>query len=785
MRFCWCVFIGVLGLQAAWAEPAAEWRLDETPAAADEWGFRPADKTVSAVNPPGFVWRPQKNAVAYELQVASDSTFAQLAYESGRVELDCHCPPRTLEAGTYAWRLRAIDKAGKLSAWSQARTFTIDADSVAFPLPPLGELKGRIPVGHPRLFLRPEELSRLRELARGPLKSQYAALKKQCDGLLRKPPPTAEPPKYREGIDRKSEEWRITWWGNREYTIRVLDSAATLAFTRLLDGNDEYGKLARRLLLDAAGWDPKGATGYRYNDEAGMPYAYYFSRTYTFLHDYLSEADREQCRKVMRIRGKEMYDHLHPSHIWRPYGSHSNRAWHFLGEVAIAFRGEIPESDEWLDFVMNVFYCAYPVWCDDDGGWHEGLAYWRSYMSLFTWWADIMRVTFQIDAYRKPYFSRIGYYPMYLQPPGTTGNSFGDLCGKLVSSGNVSLTQMFAGQARNPYWQWYVEAHGKPSQQGGYVGFLRSANKNVKAKPPTDLPSSRLFRGIGLAALNSNLMDGKENVALLFKSSPFGTQSHGYDSNNAFLLTVFGTPVFNSSGWRDLYGSAHHQNWMWETKSTNCITVNGTGQIKHSSKSRGCITQFRTTPAMDFVSGEAAEAYGGRLRRFTRNILFVKPELILIVDELESKEPATFEWLLHSPEIMQVQPDQHVRAGVKEAECDVVFLEPANLVISQTDQFDPPPNPRVKLVEHHLTAATASAVDKCRFVTVLRPHRAGEHVPNTQQVSRDNGKLTFLADLAGERKLTATLRAGQFSAQIKDAAGKIQHRLDLAASAED
>ena len=127
-------------------------------------------------------------------------------------------------------------------------------------------------------------------------------------------------------------------------------------------GNEAYGQLARRILLDCAAWDPVGSTGYRYNDEAGMPYAYHFSRTYSFIHDLLSEEEREKCRQVMQVRGNEMYRHLYPRHLWRPYASHSNRAWHFLGEVAIAFHDEIEEADDWLWFAMNVFYNTYPVW---------------------------------------------------------------------------------------------------------------------------------------------------------------------------------------------------------------------------------------------------------------------------------------------------------------------------------------------------------------------------------------------------------------------------------------
>ncbi|NLX23675.1 MAG: DUF4962 domain-containing protein [Phycisphaerae bacterium] len=704
------------------------WRLDEKPAQAGEWGFRPADESTPEVNPPAFVWRPQAKTTTYNLQVAADADFSRQRYEVRGLTMHCHCPPHTFEPGTWHWRFRAVNEAGQPSAWSSVRTFTVKPDTAVMPMPPRDELLARIPKTHPRLFLRPEQLDDLRQRAQGDMKDSLQRLTRQCDNLLKKPPPTEEPPKYPPGTSTKSEEWRTIWWGNRVYTIAVLENAATLAFTRLLTGNDQYGQLARRLLMDAAKWDPKGATGYRYNDEAGMPYAYFFSRTYTFLHDYLSEEDRVRCREVMRIRGQEMYNHLAPRHIWRPYGSHANRAWHFLGEVGIAFLDEVPEAADWVWFAMNVFFHAYPVWSDADGGWHEGMAYWRSYISRFTWWADIMRTAMDIDAYRKPYFSQIGYYPLYLQPPGTYGGGFGDLTGRLESPGNVPLMSIFAAQAANPHWQWYVQAHKPSSPAGGYVGFLRGALPEIPAQPPTDLPTSRCFRGIGQAVFNTNLLDAAHNVSFLFKSSPFGTQSHGYDANNAFLLSAFGKPLFISSGWRDIYGSEHHTNWMWHTKSTNCITVNGQTQGKRTAAARGEILDFSTGEHFDYVVGEAGSAYGDLLERFTRRVLFAKPDLIVIHDQLVAREPATFEWRLHAPNEMHIDGRQ-VLAHNGPARCHVDFLYPADLVITQTDQFDPPPRPRVKLTEYHLTAATPAPARTAEFITVLRPYQESDGEP--------------------------------------------------------
>ncbi|NLX12565.1 MAG: DUF4962 domain-containing protein [Phycisphaerales bacterium] len=735
----------------------APWALDEKPAEPGEWGFTPADQSAAEVNPPSFVWRPQASKATYDLQVATNAEFSQDLYHVQGLTLYCHCPPRTFSPGTWYWRFRAFNNKGKPSAWSSVRSFTVKPDLPVLTMPIREDLLARIPKGHPRLFMRPEQVETLRQLAGSAQEQNLNRLIRRCDELLKTPPPTAEPPQYPLDTVKLSEEWRTIWRGNRLYTITVLDAAADLAFTWLLTGNEEYGQLARRLLLDAAKWDPKGATGYRYNDEAGMPFAYLFSRTYTFLHDYLSEDDRVVCRQVMRVRGQEMYGHLAQRHLWRPYASHANRAWHFLGEIGIAFFDEIPEAADWVWFAMNVFFNVYPVWSDSDGGWHEGMGYWNSYISRFSWWADIMRAAMDIDAYRKPYFAQIGYYPLYLQPPGSYGGGFGDLSGRRKSEYNVALMSIFATQAGNPYWQWYVQAHKPRPPEGGYVGFLRGSLPEVVARPPTDLPTSRCFRGIGQAVLNTNLLDAKDNVSFLFKASPFGTQSHGYDANNAFILYAFGQPLFISSGWRDIYGSPHHSEWMWHTKSTNCITVNGESQGKRTPAARGKILDFSSTAHFDYVSGEAGAAYGDLLERFTRRVLFVKPEIIVIHDQLIAKDPAIFEWWLHSPNEMRIE-GQRVMARNNQANCRVDFLHPLNLTISQTDQFDPPPRERVKLTEYHLTAATKSPDRKADFVTVLCPYKTDTQPPDDLRLQGIDGGYALNARLA-DGKILVLLRA--------------------------
>ncbi len=749
--------------------------LDETPAGNGEWGYRPAYKSVSTIDPPSFSWRPMKN-MTWTVQCARDRDFTDIVYSADGIESNVHTASKSLGQGRLYWRYRGRNADGGCSGWSTVRSFEITADSNKMPLPERGELLARIPDSHPRLFVRPEDMPELKRKAKGSLKDIYERLDSQCSQLLAEPPDISEPPLYPEGIVRGSEEWRGIWWGNRMRVVKALNGAATLAFTHLLGGPEKYGEEAKRILLACAEWDPKGSTGYLYNDEAGMPYAYLFSRAYTYAFDLLSDSEKDKCRKVMRIRGTEMYNHLNPSHFWKPYNSHKNRAWHFLGEVGIAFHGEIEEADDWTWFAANVFHACYPVWSDDDGGWHEGISYWWEYQERFTWFADVMRSALGIDAFDKPYYSQVGYYAMYLMPPGTYGTGFGDLVGARKPSNYIPLMTTFATQAGNPHWQWWVEKMGGPVNSseyhahGDYISYVHGALPKIAAKTPKDLPGSRLFKGTGQAYLNSNLGDGMENVQVVFKSSPFGTQSHGYEASNSFNLWAYGKHLLIRTGRRDNYGSDHHKNWMWSTRSTNCIRINGEDQPKRSPKAKGRISEFTTTPEIDIVTGET--------EHFTRTIIFVKPELIVVYDRLTPNDPAFYEYWLHAEKEIAVNGQHSITVDNDGVFCDIDFLSPGNLTFSQTNQYDPNPRPRVTLRQWHLTATTETIEGPCEFVTVYRPRNSGQDTTYKADLKKgtdaytldiDMNGLSFGADLplsAGEPCRATLKRTGKSPANV-------------------
>lgn len=701
---------------------AAAWELEEQRPGTNSWGYRPVEGSAGQVNPPAFTWAPEKKAAAYTLEIARDAAFDDRVYTVEATPWNAHAPSEILAAGNYFWRYRARDEAGAWSNWSVVRLFTVPETTRPFPKPTLEQLLQRMPGEHPRLFFRPEDLPRLRELRDGPLADRWEDLVKAGERIIANPPDTSEPPLYPEGTVHKGEEWRKIWWGNRLRAIAVADPAALLGFLYQVTGEEKYAAAGRDLLLALTEWDPDGSTEYRYNDEAAMPLLYFPARAYTWLHGYLTEEERGRVIAMMARRGEQCFNHLHGrNHLWQPYASHSNRAWHFLGELAMAFHGDIDAAPKWLDFAMTIFYTCYPVWGGEDGGWHEGMAYWASYLERFLYWVYAAKSAFDIDAFQKPYFDQAGYFAMYIAPPGAQTAGFADQGFHSNSSRGARLMGVLAGASGNGHWKWYADAHDS-SSVGGYMGFLYEAQgKPVKAIPPNDIPRDRAFHEVGIAALNSTLFDAGENIAVLFKSSPMGSQSHGYNANNSFLLTMGGKPVFIRSGRRDVHGSPHHTKWMWSTRSDNSLLVDGVGQYPHTPLAKGRITALASSAHYGIVAGEAGGSYKD-LDKWSRRILFVKPDYVVIQDVIEAKEPATFQWLLHTDEIpFEILHGNHVTWEGEPGAVDVRFLLPDALESTQSNEFDPPPAEWASftLNQWHLTVSTTQKAKTQEFIVVM------------------------------------------------------------------
>lgn len=726
----WILFSSVL--------MAAEPQISNRTANPDEWGYRPADGATVRLNPPSLTWIHEKDAASYSVQWAQKSDFSGSTTVTN-IPWPVYTHHSVLPAGSYFWRYKFTAKDGKISDWSVARRFTVQAGTTEFPMPTIAERRERVPQKHPRLFMRPEDLPRLRELATGREQKSFKKICDEADKII-KTGPTPEPTERGSARDKENDAAVKFWWPNRQQSEKACKEAEVLAFVYLISQDKKYGEAARKWVLHLASWDPDGPTNFKLNCEAGKPMLHRPARAYDWAWDMFTPEEREKIQAVTKRRIKDVWESgeiaLGVGHLNRPYNSHGNRVWHKISETGIAFLDEIPEATTWLDYAVNKFYACYPVWSDDDGGWHEGVSYWSGYMSKAVWWMQVSKSALGIDGYKKPFFSQVGDYPLYIAPPGSPNSGFGDLSCNPPSSGiggfmeyHIRAEGNQPGGAHAGYWRWWTEQW-RMKGESGWLGFLYDANLPAmpEAKAPTDLPLSKIFHGIGVASLHTTLLDSRDDVHFLMKSSPFGSQSHGHNPQNTFQLNAYGEALLTTCVYRDLHGSKFHYQWAHSTVAQNGVLVNGEGQDKHKAAPQGRIAAEQLTPQFDYICGDAVGAYSNRLTRAFRHVAFAKGDkpFIVIYDDLAAKEPSAFQFMLHALKPFTVD-EKAAQLVVEQPKAGVTvrYLPAGQLSFRQWDGYEPKPKKEFPN-QWHVEAGTQKKQKDVGMLTVIVPYRAGQ-----------------------------------------------------------
>jgi hypothetical protein len=281
-------------------------------------------------------------------------------------------------------------------------------------------------------------------------------------------------------------------------------------------------------------------------------------------------------------------------------------------------------------------------------------------------------------------------------------------------------------QGHAPYWAWRNQALGvKPTD--GILGVLYAATLPAmpSARSPVDLPQSKVFRGIGVASLHRTLTNANEDVHVLFKSSPFGSQSHGHNPQNSFQLNAYGAALLTSCVYRDWHGSPFHYKWAHDAKAQNSVLVNGEGPIRHSVASNGEIVDFRLGPVLDYVVGSATNAYGGRLTRALRTVAFLKPDLVVICDDLVATNDVSYQFMLHGLAEFQVdQAGSALRIAQPRASAKIQYLTTSPLQFRQWNGYVPAPEKEFPN-QWHVEAGTTAKTRSLQVITVIDSRRAG------------------------------------------------------------
>ncbi len=506
---------------------------------------------------------------------------------------------------------------------------------------------------HPRLLLNGEQFRLLRrQTARGKRALLARQIIRQADEMLDESPP-AEPPKTANAVRGFGN--RVPW----------------LALAYRLTGQVKYLHAAENWMLKAAGyrhWVVDAGSG------AGHM-LFGLAVGYDWLYHELKPETRTAMRQALLSHGRIVYESAEA----RPNNAHlQNSLWIDAAGLATCGFALFDESDEvlgWIVWAQNFFDAVLEA-LGPDGATHEGVTYWGCGLEYLLKYLALQRDLLEIDRFGHPWLGKTGDYRLYAAlPDGRSCVNFADSA-RADWCGPGHLLRRLAGEYRRGRWQWladHIEAAG-----GGQREWLDLLWYDPSVRPihPGDEPPGRFFSDLGLVFARSDWTEDALHVALKC-GPPLGRNAaqvrrdlggrHVHPDAASLTLVRGKDHILVDDGYTLRKRTSNH----------STLLVDGAGQVGEGGEwfnIQACI-DTDANPEMRFVqfgkdydwyTADATSAYPEAvgLSQFIRHVLFVRPDVVVIVDELAAVRPVRFELLYQlAGEARQTDQGYEIRSG--------------------------------------------------------------------------------------------------------------------------
>lgn len=491
---------------------------------------------------------------------------------------------------------------------------------------------------HPRLILNPDRIKFLKASMRTTHAELWDLTLKSADKFVEQPiPAMADAHNSYRGFG---------------------DTMPVLGLAYHLTGERRYVEVADRWLnafLDVPAWSGSQNLG-RSAWVTGS------AILYDWLHDVLPEKTMDRLRIRLVAEGDIM---LEETSYWRLLSNHCLIETAAIGMIGLALDGEHPRAGVFLDKARertDLIIEHAPL----DGSWGEGVQYWQYGLGYFLRYLEASKAAGHHDYYAGyDWLKKTGFFPIYFSLPAdpTKSVNFGD-------SGESSYVDAFlmylpASVYRNGYFQDFAnKVRSKSPDKFSWMDFI-SYDPTVQPIDYTTLPEYKHFEDNGFVIMRSRWAPDATLVGFRCGPAPghrnqadprrlerrgFGP-GHGHPDINSFSIFAYGK-------WLALDAGYVYEKWTYDH---NTVLINGKGQAGEGGKwldfmefeSREPapkILRAETNDEYDYVIGDAGNIYveEAGAKHFRRHLLFLKPDIVVILDDLKGKKPSRFQWLLQA-----------------------------------------------------------------------------------------------------------------------------------------
>jgi hypothetical protein len=510
--------------------------------------------------------------------------------------------------------------------------------------------------GRPRLFLTPGRIAALKAAITATHAELWRSAQRKADSIIAK-----SVPKYPAQVGPNDE---LLW--QRE----VANKIPLLALVALLTEDQKYLTATIEWAMESCGY-PHWGTGTE--DGVGLAAGHQLfslALVYDWLGDRLSSDARETLRRTLLQRGATMYaagkGELPIERSYWRLTYLTNRLWVNAAGLAGAgwALGDEPGVNQWIELALDKFRRT-ETFRGADGASHEGIGYWSYGLEYqLKFWhlaADLAGETPS-----SAWWKNTAAYRQYLALPRNSwkeDNTAVDIADSQRADeyGADHLLYRLAALNRDPHAQWLageLRRAGVTSSVPQWLDLLWF-DPSVTAKGPAGLPTLRHFDDMGIVSARSG-WSGDESL-VVFKCGPpighFATDKlsynlgigHNHPDANHFSIYGCGEWLLRDDGyaWKD-------------TGQHNTLLVDGKGQVGegfawfdatelNTVKVHPRVLAAVFSESLDEISGDATAVYppASGLKRFVRRLYFLKPDVLIVADDIEVDAPRRLELRFH------------------------------------------------------------------------------------------------------------------------------------------
>ena len=512
--------------------------------------------------------------------------------------------------------------------------------------------------GHPRLFFSGNDLPRVRENARLPLFKSYWESLLNADLA-------ADTKFLREELDIHNHVAHL---------LRANEVLKRSAFVALIGENrahEDLAKLAISKILSYNEWDyfmegGKETIGLQRAPETTMAMSF----AYDWLFDRLSSDEKAAMIKAIAEKGvppcyRTLYGMRFPDRVkgwgFDPASSYKGRVdlsrWPIILDRtnlkmipiagltigALLLYDSYPEAPKWLALAresLQNFAALY----GKDGSYLEGISYWGYSTQHFAMSVDVLERMQDIDAKDLLNFRGTMRYALQMQMPSKNFPDDVVNFSDAAPTTDVSVGFWVAREFRDGIAQYTAESIRTKRNPFALIWYDRSVEPKQPPKALQDVKFDNEW-------IVSRSGWGIDDTVVAMRSG--GPSNHEHADRNSVIVKAYGERLLH-----DPLGAAYpytDKHWLLRlTEAHTAVLIDGKGHQYHDghegtnpSKAEAHVVQYEPGEQMTFFTSDATPAYqlvNSDVKKVQRTVVFVKPDVVVFVDELEKKEvPSNFQ----------------------------------------------------------------------------------------------------------------------------------------------